>query len=208
MKHTLGTAAKATGVSKSTIYRAVKSGKLSGTRNEDGEYEIDPAELHRVYEPVAQRANTGEMTQDATPDETPHDTSNTDFSLWLREKLDATERELKQTRDELSGVTVDLLDTKERLNEHREAARLLEYKSTEHEQQINDAKRQAEEWKNALAERQAEIEQARAEAALLADKVEQEASKKAEAEAAARALQSRGLIARIFNQRPKSITAG
>ena len=148
------------------------------------------------------------MTQDATPDETLHDTSKTDFSLWLREKLDTTERELKQTRDELSGVTVDLLDTKERLNEHREAARLLEYKATEHEQQISDARRQAEEWKNALAERQAEIERARVEAAALVDKVKREASQKAEAEAAARALQSRGLIARIFNQKPKSISAG
>jgi len=57
MKHTLGTAAKATGVSKSTIYRAVKSGKLSASRNADDEYEIDPAELHRVYEPVSERAN-------------------------------------------------------------------------------------------------------------------------------------------------------
>lgn len=45
---TLGEAAKATGKSKSTIFRAVKSGKLSATR-EGEEYRIDPAELFRAF---------------------------------------------------------------------------------------------------------------------------------------------------------------
>lgn len=52
MKHTLGTAAIATGKSKTTIHRAIKSGKLSAFRREDGTFEIDPSELHRVFEPV------------------------------------------------------------------------------------------------------------------------------------------------------------
>ena len=52
MKHSLGTAATATGKSKTTIHRAIKSGKLSAFRREDGTFEIDPAELHRVFEPV------------------------------------------------------------------------------------------------------------------------------------------------------------
>jgi hypothetical protein len=52
MKHTLGTAAKATGLSKTTIHRAIKSGKLSANRNENGSFEIDASELHRVYQPV------------------------------------------------------------------------------------------------------------------------------------------------------------
>ncbi len=45
----LSQAAKRTGVSKATIHRAIKSGKLSALRQEDGSYQIDPAELHRVY---------------------------------------------------------------------------------------------------------------------------------------------------------------
>lgn len=57
MKHSLGTAATATGKSKTTIHRAIKSGKLSAFRREDGTFEIDPAELHRVFEPV-----TGNVT--------------------------------------------------------------------------------------------------------------------------------------------------
>jgi hypothetical protein len=51
--HTLGTAAKATGLNKSTVLRAIKSGKVSAAKNEHGEWQIDPAELHRVYPPVA-----------------------------------------------------------------------------------------------------------------------------------------------------------
>ena len=51
--HTLGTAAKATGLNKSTVLRAIKSGKISAAKDEHGEWQIDPAELHRVYPPVA-----------------------------------------------------------------------------------------------------------------------------------------------------------
>jgi hypothetical protein len=67
MKHTLGTAAIATGKSKTTIHRAIKSGKLSAVRREDGTFEIDPAELHRVFEPVT--GNT-DLEQSVTANET------------------------------------------------------------------------------------------------------------------------------------------
>jgi hypothetical protein len=45
----LSQAAKATGKSKSTINRAIKSGKLSATRNENGSYSIDASELARAF---------------------------------------------------------------------------------------------------------------------------------------------------------------
>lgn len=71
MKHSLNSAAKAAGISKSTIYRAIKSGKMSA-HFEDGVYTIDPAELHRVFPPVSsERVMKGEMTQSETHDETP-----------------------------------------------------------------------------------------------------------------------------------------
>jgi hypothetical protein len=43
----LSDAAKVSGQSKSTIWRAVNSGRLSATRTYTGDYQIDPAELHR-----------------------------------------------------------------------------------------------------------------------------------------------------------------
>jgi len=52
MSHTLGMAARATGLSKSTIYRAIKSGRISAGRSDTGDYAIDPAELHRVFPPL------------------------------------------------------------------------------------------------------------------------------------------------------------
>jgi hypothetical protein len=47
----LGQAARETGKSKSVISNALKSGRLSGVRNGKGEWEIDPAELFRVFSP-------------------------------------------------------------------------------------------------------------------------------------------------------------
>lgn len=41
--------AKIVGKSKSTINRAIKSGKLSATRHDDGSYSIDGAELARAF---------------------------------------------------------------------------------------------------------------------------------------------------------------
>lgn len=53
MKYTAGQAAKATGVATATITRALKSGKISGRKDENGAWAIDPAELHRVFPPVS-----------------------------------------------------------------------------------------------------------------------------------------------------------
>ena len=68
MFYTLGTAAKATGKSKPTIQRAVKTGKLSAIRKTDGSYEIDPAELHRVFPPLPLAGDdAAAMKQSVTP---------------------------------------------------------------------------------------------------------------------------------------------
>ena len=45
----LSEAAIAAGIAKSTIWRAVKSGRISATRTVTGTYQVDPAELFRVF---------------------------------------------------------------------------------------------------------------------------------------------------------------
>jgi hypothetical protein len=50
MELSLSTAAKTTGKGKSTIHRAIKSGKLSARKTEDGAYLIDTSELARVFQ--------------------------------------------------------------------------------------------------------------------------------------------------------------
>ena len=52
MGYTLGQASKATGISKPTLARAIKRGTLSAAKRPDGTYDIQPAELHRVWPPV------------------------------------------------------------------------------------------------------------------------------------------------------------
>jgi hypothetical protein len=49
----LGDAATATGMNKSSILRAIKSGRISATRDEVGQWRIEPGELFRVYPAVA-----------------------------------------------------------------------------------------------------------------------------------------------------------
>src|SRR5450759_839665 len=47
--HTIATAAAAVGRNKTAILRAIKDGKISVAKDENGEWQIDPAELHRIY---------------------------------------------------------------------------------------------------------------------------------------------------------------
>ena len=62
-------AAAATGLDKSTVRRAVRSGRISGTRNDLGVWHVEAAELHRVFPPVqSPTAVTGAMPRDAVAD--------------------------------------------------------------------------------------------------------------------------------------------
>lgn len=65
--YTLGTAARAAGVSKSTIHRAIKRGTISARSREAGGYEIDPAELHRVFPPVPMDSGEGDEASEGVP---------------------------------------------------------------------------------------------------------------------------------------------
>ena len=64
----LNEAAKVSGQSKSAIWRAVNSRRLPATRTYTGDYQIDPAGLHRVFSSGAadKRAATVSMRRGAT----------------------------------------------------------------------------------------------------------------------------------------------
>src|SRR3954453_8540894 len=57
-------AAQQAKTSKSTILRAVQSGRLSATRTDDGGYAIDPAELFRVYPPKSEAVATDQSADE------------------------------------------------------------------------------------------------------------------------------------------------
>jgi hypothetical protein len=59
----LSEAATAAGIAKSTIWRAIKSGRVSASKTETGCYQIDAAELFRVFPATNKHAA---MKQDGT----------------------------------------------------------------------------------------------------------------------------------------------
>jgi hypothetical protein len=52
MYASLGQAAKAAGVSRSAILRAIRAHRISACKADTGDWQIDPAELHRVFPPA------------------------------------------------------------------------------------------------------------------------------------------------------------
>ena len=53
MPYSLQSAATACGVNRSTILRAIKSGRISASKDELGAWVLEPVEVHRVYPLVA-----------------------------------------------------------------------------------------------------------------------------------------------------------
>jgi hypothetical protein len=104
MKHTLGQAAKECQVSKSTLSRWIKKGRISAEPQEDGSFLIDASELNRIKElqeqAVARNSSGNSSMQRMEP---PHETSVLQVEIeMLRERLnekDATIRELRQDKE-------------------------------------------------------------------------------------------------------------
>ena len=98
MPYTLGQAAKATGLSKPTISEAIKKGRISAQKNESGSFEIDPAELHRVYPPVNTKPpiSEHEQTQETVSENT-----------QLKAKVDALGELLEQVKTERDDLRKD-----------------------------------------------------------------------------------------------------
>lgn len=207
-------AAKVAGCARSTIYDKINSGELS--RSPGGK--IDTAELHRVFGEL----QTPSLQQ---PDVEP-DKSDT-MASELLDMVQAKDTELSEVRKELD-------DTRRRLAEHREAARSLmspedfEAKLAEQATQLKsqhtkelDTERQlhakhlakqkqqrareAEQWQQAIAERKQEIQQARAEAADIRQREQEQVAALRREQARIKALESRGLIARLLNKKPEPV---
>ena len=67
--YTLAEAAAACGINKTTVLRAIKSGRISGAKDELGAWHVNAAELHRVFPPAASAtAGTDAAPQRAIPD--------------------------------------------------------------------------------------------------------------------------------------------
>jgi len=98
MSYTLGTAAKATGKSKTTIQRAIAKGTISAHKEKNGRYSIDPSELHRVFPMVSADtvAQPSQVDTSSPPDEPP-----------LQVKVEALEAMLEREREALTEMRSD-----------------------------------------------------------------------------------------------------
>src|SRR3954468_24247204 len=94
MHLSLRQAAKEAGVAKTTLIRALKSGRLSAQKNDLGDWAIDPAELHRVFPlRVQDQGDPG-----SAPVVLDHDASPSATSLD-RERLAALEAQVQALKE-------------------------------------------------------------------------------------------------------------
>ena len=105
MKHTAGTAAKAVGKTKSTITKAIASGKLSAIKNDNGAWEIDASELYRVYPPTP--LETVEIEQNDTLKEMGRNSK----------EIEALERLLKAAEEQIDDLKADRDEWRKQANQ-------------------------------------------------------------------------------------------
>lgn len=102
-------AAKETGKAVTTITRAIESGKISATRLDGGGYDIDPAELFRVFRPKGS----------ATPEKL-HNATHENVAA-----TGALDLEIKMLRDMLAREQDTVADLRVRLDAEGEERRKL-----------------------------------------------------------------------------------
>ena len=117
MTLTLRQAAGLTGKSKSTLTRAIKAGRLSASRDAEGTYAIDPAELARVF-PFKPVQGTGDDARYGAPrnrDATPDDAAILRLKLsLLAEERDRERSDAEREREQLVATVADLRERLDR----------------------------------------------------------------------------------------------
>ena len=118
MQYSANQAAEATGKNVATITRAIKSGKLSATKDTSGAWQIDGAELSRVYPLRAQSLQTPTMQKDANPTQRDNFTD----ANALREELAALRERDKLKDTLLENYVAQMADLKEDRDKWRQQA--------------------------------------------------------------------------------------
>ena len=123
-------AAEAAGVSRQTLYRYVKEGRISASVGHDGQKQVDTSELLRVFGKLTAASDSATGTQDSTRQpETASETAvtalETATTARLEAELDAARTLLDVTRSELAAAReretklLDIVQTQTRMLEYR-----------------------------------------------------------------------------------------
>ena len=105
-------AAERTGKTKPTILKAIKRGRISATKNDVGEWQIDPAELHRVYPPV--NDDEDPRTSQGTTGLTVEAEVLRRENALLREQLDDVRQDRDHWRVQAERATILLTDQRQK----------------------------------------------------------------------------------------------
>lgn len=117
-------AADLTGMSKPGIIKAMRQGRISATKDHNGDWRVEPVELFRVYPPVSKPAavvqNAPEYTPEHIPEHTPENTptlqvENEQLRQRLADKddvIDDLRQRLDKEADERRRLTMILTDSR------------------------------------------------------------------------------------------------
>lgn len=92
-------AANKVGMTRSALFKAIKSGRLSATKDAQGHFIIDPAELHRVYAGNMDKVNQNEQL--ATIKDT-RETGELELMKLLLKQVESERNDLRRRLDEES----------------------------------------------------------------------------------------------------------
>jgi excisionase family DNA binding protein len=116
-------AARLVGRSKSHVFRAIRSGSLSAQRDDAGNYQIDQAELARVFQltHLTQRGASDDLTRHSD------DTAMTQLAARLADALDQV-HDLRRRLDEAEAARIQA-DTERRQTAERLTALLTDQRA-------------------------------------------------------------------------------
>jgi excisionase family DNA binding protein len=119
-------AAARVGLTKPGLLKAIKQGKLSATKDQNGHWRIDPVELFRVYPPVS--SSTHQPEGNSFHQHTPEYTEN----------IVSLQREVALLRERLADKDDVIADLRHRLDvEAEERRRLTHLLTDQHEPEIH-----------------------------------------------------------------------
>lgn len=111
-------------VSRPTLTKALKSGKISGTQDDQGKWSIDPSELARVYQPRSAPLNRGGPVKPGHPEDNLSTLNIPDSGELDRLRTQLAEVELRAVKAETRADAAELL-AKERAERIEDLRRML-----------------------------------------------------------------------------------
>lgn len=133
MPYSMSKAAKVAGVSKTTMHKWVKSGKVTSTKLDDGTYSIDESELSRVIQSRKQVTSTT-VTSDVNKGNPTSKPAPLDLSIYRANTIN----EVKYAAA-LEAVTHERQLLREQVNELRQRAEAAEARSETAAERYHDS---------------------------------------------------------------------